>query len=139
MKLSTKGRYGVRLMVHLAMHVGEGPVFLKDIARHQDISEKYLWQLIQPLKISGLVNSTRGAHGGYTLAKKPNEISLLQIIQVLEGPICIVDCVDHPDLCKRSGHCSARELWGEISGKISEILGRVSLDELAHKQQKREM
>jgi Rrf2 family cysteine metabolism transcriptional repressor len=85
MKLSTRGRYGVRMMLELALHYGEGPILLKDIAERQGISEKYLWQLINPLKTTGLVNSLRGAHGGYVLAKAPEAISLKAILQILEG------------------------------------------------------
>ncbi|MBC8227953.1 Rrf2 family transcriptional regulator, partial [bacterium] len=86
MKLSTKGRYGVRLMIDLAIHYGEGNV-LKDIAERQEISEKYLWNLTVPLRIAGLINSTRGPRGGYTLAKHPSEITLKDVVHVLEGPL----------------------------------------------------
>src|SRR5450759_2500949 len=96
MKLSTKGRYGVRLMLDLASHFGEGPVILKQISQREEISEKYLWQLINPLKSVGLVRATRGAHGGYVLAKTPSEITVKDILQVVEGSLCIVECVEKP-------------------------------------------
>lgn len=96
MKLSTKGRFGVRLMIDLALHSGRGPLLLKDIARRQGISEKYLWNLINPLKTVEHVRSIRGAHGGYRLAKQPAEISLKDIMRVLEGCLCLVDCVENP-------------------------------------------
>ena len=98
MKLSTKGRYGVRLMFDLALHYGEGTVSLKDVAKRQGISEKYLWHLIPPLKNAGLINSTRGSQGGYVLAKPPHLISLKEILLVLEGSMCLVDCTEQPSL-----------------------------------------
>ncbi len=135
-KLSTKGRYGARLMMDLALHYGNGPIALKDIAERQEISEKYLWQLIVPLKIAGLINSTRGPQGGYTLSKSPSEITLKDIITVLDGPLCIVDCVDNPKICKRSESCVTRNIWEEVSNKISEILGSITLEDMIEKQGK---
>lgn len=134
MKLSTRGRYGVRLMLDLAFHFGEGPVLLRDIAERQDISEKYLWQLISPLKEAGLVNSLRGAHGGYILAKPPAQINLKEIVTLLEGPLCLVDCVDKPLLCKRSNNCVMRDIWHEVSAKILSALKAISLEEMVKKQ-----
>lgn len=130
MKLSTKGRYGARLMMDLALHYGKGPIALKEIAKRQEISEKYLWQLIVPLKIAGLINSTRGPQGGYTLSKEPSEITLRDIINVLDGPLCIVDCVDKPTICSRSETCVTRNVWAEVSDKISEVLGSITLEDM---------
>ena len=93
MKLSTRARYGVRLMLALAKNYGKEPVYLKDIAKQEDISEKYLSLLIMPLRRIGLVNSVRGAYGGYNLARDPKEITLKEIVVVLEGDCCLVDCV----------------------------------------------
>jgi Rrf2 family protein len=133
-KLSTKGRYGTRLMIDLALHYGEGPVLLKDIAERQDISEKYLWQLIPPLKNAGLINSFRGAHGGYMLAKSPAEMTLKDIVTTLEGSLCLVECVDYPSLCKRAETCVARDVWQEVSQNILEVLESFTLEKLAEKQ-----
>lgn len=130
MKLSTKGRYGVRLMLDLASHFGEGPVILKQISQREEISEKYLWQLINPLKSVGLVRATRGAHGGYELAKAPAEISVKDILEVVEGPICLVDCIEKPATCKRSDFCITRDLWGEASKILSEKLEETTLADL---------
>ena len=121
MKLSTRGRYGVRLMLDLALHYGEGPIFLKDIAERQGISEKYLWQLINPLKTTGLINSQRGAHGGYVLGKAPERISLKEILQILEGSLCLVDCVDNPSFCERS---PLLYLPGHLGGGVEEACSR---------------
>jgi len=130
MKMSTKGRYGVRLMLDLALHNGEGPVLLKDIARRQGISEKYLWNLINPLKTVGLVQSIRGARGGYKLAKKPSEISLKDIIRVLEGPLCLVDCVENPSTCERSPTCITRDVWCEASQNFMKTLENMTLEKM---------
>ncbi len=128
MKMSTKGRYGVRLMLDLALHSGEGPVLLKDIAQRQGISEKYLWSLINPLKTVGLVRSIRGARGGYRLAKEPAEISLKDIMCVLEGPLCLVDCVENPSSCKRSPTCITRDVWCEASQGFLKTLEAMTLE-----------
>ena len=111
MKLSTRGRYSTRLMMELALHFGEGPVLLKDISKVQDISLKYLGQLIIPLKIAGLIKSTRGSHGGYFLSRPPDKIKLSEVISAVEGPIAFTECVDSPDICYRSKTCAAREVW----------------------------
>ena len=138
MKLSTRGRYGVRLMLELALHYGEGPILLKDIAERQGISEKYLWQLINPLKTTGLVNSLRGAHGGYILGKAPDAISLKEILQVLEGPLCLVDCVDNPSLCERADSCISREIWGEASKSMQQPLEDTTLAAMVERQKEKE-
>jgi len=134
MKLSTRGRYGVRLMLDLALHYGEGPVLLKDISKRQGISEKYLWQLINPLKTMGLISSTRGSHGGYALARPPAEISLKEVVRVLEGSLCLVDCVENPAVCERSQTCTSRDVWSEASNQLSQILESMTLDKMVAKQ-----
>ena len=134
MKLSTKGRYGVRLMLDLAAHYGEGPVLLREISRRQDISEKYLWHLIAPLKSAGLIHATRGAHGGYELTKAPSEITVKDVFEVVEGPICLVDCIENPATCKRSDFCIARDLWVDASKALAESLKKTTLASLVKKQ-----
>lgn len=137
MKLSTKGRYSVRFMIDLALHHGQGPILLKEIAERQEISDKYLWQLIPPLKNVGLVTSFRGAHGGYTLAKPPQEITLKDIVTTVEGSLHLVDCVDDPSLCSRAETCVSRDVWNEVAQKILEVLESYTLDELARKQREK--
>jgi Rrf2 family protein len=134
MKLSTKGRYGVRLMFDLALHYGEGAVSLKDVATRQGISEKYLWHLIPPLKNAGLLTATRGAHGGYVLAKPPYLISLKEILLVLEGSMNLVECTDQPSLCQRSSSCVAREVWAEVTDRMLQALASFTLEEMLEKQ-----
>lgn len=130
MKLSTRARYGVRLMVALAVNYGKGPVFLKDIARGEDISEKYLSLIMIPLRTAGLVNSTRGAYGGYHLARDPARINLRDILDILEGESCLVDCVRDPSLCPRISTCVSRDIWMLLGNKISEVLGSINLQDL---------
>jgi len=138
MKLSTKGRYGARAMVDIALYYDQGPVLLKDIAKRQDISEKYLEHIITSLKVAGLVKSIRGAHGGYILAKSPVQIKLSQIIKALEGSTAPVECVDDPKFCPRAELCVTRDVWREIKRGIDEILESISLKDLAEQQKKKE-
>ena len=130
MKLSTKTRYGVRLMVDLACRYGEGPVFLRDIAIREAISEKYLSQIVIPLRKAGLLQSVRVAHGGYSLAGPPAVITLGEIIGPLEG-ISPVDCLENPSACDRVPVCAARDIWAMLGGKIAEALNSVTLRDLA--------
>ena len=134
MKLSTKGRYGVRLMIDLAIHYGEGPVLLREIAKREEISEKYLSNLVNPLKARGLVEATRGVHGGYVLGKRPAEITMKEIVEVLEGSLCLVDCVEKPAACDRVALCVARDLWSEAAQGIGRILGKYSLADMVLRQ-----
>lgn len=129
MKLSTRSRYGVRLMLSLARSYGQGPLFLKDIAKTEEISEKYLSLIIIPLRGVGLVSSTRGAHGGYTLARPPEKITLKEIVDVLEGN-CIVDCIKDPTACSRVETCASRDIWKLLEGRISETLEGITLQQL---------
>jgi len=129
MKLSTRARYGVRLMLSLARSYGQGPLYLKDIARTEEISEKYLSLIIIPLRGVGLVNSTRGAHGGYALARPPEKITLKEIVDVLEGN-CLVDCIKDPSACSRVQICASRDIWTLLDGKISETLDSITLQQL---------
>ncbi len=134
MKLSTKGRYGTRLMVDLAIHHNHGPVLLKDIAARQEISEKYLWQLIPPLKNAGLIRSGRGAHSGYELTRPPEQVTLKDIILAVEGPLLLVQCVRNPNACQRMEACGTRGIWAEVSEKISRVLETVTLSGMAERQ-----
>lgn len=140
MKLSTKGRYGVRMMLELALHYGQGPVLLKDIAQQQEVSEKYLWHLVGPLKTAGLINSLRGAKGGYVLTKSSSQIKLIQIIKALEGSLAPVECVDDPRVCKRISICVTRDVWKRLKDAIEEILGAITLEDLvkSHKRKNRQ-
>jgi len=134
MKLSTKARYGTRAMLELAINYGRSPLSVKDIARSQEISEKYLEHLLALLKTAGLVKSLRGARGGYVLAKPPAEIRLNQIIYVLEGSLAPVDCVDNSALCNRSKFCATRDVWNLIKHSIDQVLYSITLEDLVRRQ-----
>jgi Rrf2 family protein len=138
MKLSTKIRYGARAMLELASHYGEGPIELKEIARKQDISIKYLEQVIIPLRTAGLVKSVRGSKGGYSLARSPSEICLYDVIETLEGPLTLVDCVKDAKLCKRSSSCVTRDIWGDVSEALRRVLTSINLEEMVRRRIEKE-
>jgi Rrf2 family protein len=117
-------------MVSLAEKCSEGPTYLKAIAREQDISEKYLSLIVIPLKSAGLIHSSRGAYGGYLLAREPSKISLKEIVDVLEGETCLVDCVKDARVCSRVPTCPTRDIWAILGEKISEALSSITLDQL---------
>jgi Rrf2 family protein len=118
------------MMADLADNFGTNPVFLKDIAKREDISEKYLSLIVIPLRKAGLIQSTRGAHGGYSLTRVPEKITALEIFDALEGENCLVDCVQNPSKCSRSSICPTRDVWSMLGEKIRETLAAVTLDEL---------
>ena len=127
MKISTRGRYGTRMKLDLAAHHDQGPTPLREIAKRQDLSVKYLEQLIIPLKAAGYIRSVRGARGGYTLARKPDKISVGQIIKVLEGGLSLVDCVEDPKVCEREKNCPTRDIWLGMSERLMEELSSLTL------------
>lgn len=131
-RLSTKGRYGTRLMISLAQHYnnGGGAIILKKISEEEGISIRYLEQIIIPLKIARLVKSIRGAGGGYILARDPSNIKLGEIILALEGSSCLVECVDDPDYCDRIDVCAAYEVWKKASYLLKDYFDKVTLDDL---------
>ncbi len=130
MRLSTRGRYGTRMMLDLAVHHDQGPTPLREIAKRQDLSVKYLEQLIIPLKAAGFIRSVRGAKGGYTLARKPDKISVGEILETLEGGLSLVDCVEDPKVCKREKECPTRDIWLRMSGRLMEELSLLSLQDV---------
>ncbi len=137
MKLSTRGQYGTRALLELALHYGEGPVPLKDIARSQQISLQYLAHLITPLVAAGIVSSIRGPRGGVSLAKPPEAIRLSEVIQLLEGSIAPVVCVSDPKYCSRSELCVTRDIWGELKNVIAGFLESTSLRDLVERHKKK--
>jgi Rrf2 family cysteine metabolism transcriptional repressor len=138
MKLSTRGRYGIRALLDIALHQGEEPVVLRDIARRQQISLRYLDHLITPLVAAGIVRSTRGAGGGIRLARRPDEVKLSEVMQLLEGPIALVDCVKDSDVCSRASICAARDLWEELRQAMSGVLESITLQDLVERQRAKE-
>lgn len=129
MKVSTKARYGLRLMMALANRHGQGPVFLKDIARDQELSEKYLSRIVIELRAAGLVDAFRGANGGYVLAGEPYAITVGDVVGTLED-MTPVDCVRNTAACNRVELCSANEVWRRLDKAIQETLGGITLDDM---------
>jgi Rrf2 family transcriptional regulator, cysteine metabolism repressor len=132
MKLSTKGRYGVTAMFDLAIKYGQGPISIKEISERQSISEPYLEQLFASLRKAGLVNSIRGAQGGYVLAYKPLDITVGQIIRTLEGPIAPTECVSEkePLLCNKSDICITKSIWENIRDSINDVIDNITLSDM---------
>jgi len=125
MKISTKGRYGLTIMIELAKKYGEGPTSLKSIAKDNDLSEHYLEQLASPLRNAGLIKSIRGAYGGYILTKGPKEITAGDVIRVLEGPLTIVEGIEEEKPAQQS-------LWLQIRDAVKNVLDQTTLEELAN-------
>lgn len=130
MKLSTRSRYGTRMMVDMAQRFDEGPVQIGEIAKRQEISVKYLEQLIIPLKKANYVTSTRGPKGGHMLAKPPEKITVGEIVKVLEGGIDLTDCIENPGACEKSDTCLTRGVWQEATEAMYDKLNSVTLSEM---------
>jgi len=131
MILSTRGRYGIKMMLELALNYGKGAMPLKDIANRQSLSDTYLEQLISPLRKKGFVKSTRGAQGGYELAKKPSEIKVGDIIRVLEGSLAPSQCVleEEPE-CSKAEYCATKLLYEKITESINNVIDSISLKDM---------
>lgn len=130
MKLSTKGRYGLKAMFELSLTQNSGPVPLKYIAKKQNISDQYLEQIFSSLKKSGLVKSVRGAQGGYLLAKEPKDITVGDILVVLEGPVSLSDCVLDEDICENSNICVTKIVWEKIKKGIEDVIESITLQDM---------
>ena len=135
MKISTKGRYALKLMVDLALEGKEGPVALRDVAKRQEISEKYLEQLVAPLIRSGLLKSVRGASGGYLLTKSPAEYTAGEILRAQEGSLAPVSCADSDHPCERQDRCSTAPLWRRIAQAVDEVVDNTTLQDLVDEYQ----
>jgi Rrf2 family iron-sulfur cluster assembly transcriptional regulator len=131
-RLSTKGRYGTRLMLNLARHYqnGKESIILKNVSEEEEISIRYLEQIIIPLKINRLVKSIRGAGGGYILARHPSEIKLSQILLALEGACCLVECVEDNDYCSKIDDCAAYEIWKKASYFLKDFFDKTTLQDI---------
>ena len=131
-RLSTKGRYGTRLMISLAQYYqnGKESIILKKISDEEDISIRYLEQIIIPLKIARLVKSIRGAGGGYILARKPSDIKLGEILLALEGSCCLVECVDDEDYCDKIQKCATYDVWKNASSLLKDYFDSTTLQDL---------
>ena len=125
-------------MLELASHYGEGPIELKEIAKKEDISLKYLEQVINPLRAAGLVKSIRGSKGGYSLAKPPSEICLYDVVETLEGPLNLLECLRDVKVCQKVPFCVTRDIWKEVSEAISKIFYSVTLEDMVNRKRDKE-
>lgn len=125
-------------MLELASRYGEGPIELKEIAKRENISLKYLEQVIIPLRTAGLVKSVRGSKGGYALAKPPSEICLNDVVEILEGPVNLVECLRDPKVCQKSSSCVTRDIWKEVSDAIYGIFHSITLEEMVNRRKEKD-
>ncbi|HNS31406.1 MAG TPA: Rrf2 family transcriptional regulator [bacterium] len=139
MKISTKTRYGLRAMVDLVVNYRGMPVLIKEIARRQNISDKYLEHIMLALKKAGLVESVSGSGGGYFITRDPATITAFDIVKVLEGSLAPVPCIDSDNICGRSARCSVSNLWFRVREAMVGILNSTTLKELAENKNKREI
>ena len=138
LKISTKGRYALRLMIYIAANSNGKPVSIKDVAKNEDISDKYLEQIITQLSRAGLVKSARGAQGGYMLAKEPQEYTVGEILRLLEGNLAPVACVDDTkEACTRADECVTMEVWREIKDAVNKVVDNITLADLVEQQRQK--
>lgn len=140
MKLSTKGKYGVRAVFEIARHYGKGPITIKEIVERQGISFSYLEQILHRLGKAGLIESVRGPAGGYLLARKPSDLTIGDIVRTLEGPIALSHCLEPGESgeCYQADDCVARMVWTKVGAKIEEALDSITFNDLLHQDQRRE-
>jgi Rrf2 family protein len=131
MRISTRTRYGLRLMVNLALNYDKGYAFLKDVAKSEGISEKYLSLIVIPLKAAGMLATIRGVHGGYILSKHPSKISVKEIVEILEGDLSLVECSKDEKYCIKYKNCVTHDIWSGLSEKIADFLNSFNLEEIA--------
>jgi Rrf2 family protein len=138
MKLSTRARYGSRALLDIALQGSEEPVQLKDIAQREGISLQYLEHLVTPLISAGIVRSQRGAKGGVMLARPASAINLSEVVNILEGNIDPVECIDNPAVCSRSNCCITRDIWDEVKKAIDAVLENITLQNMVERYRERE-
>lgn len=137
MKLSTKVRYSTRAMFDLAAHHGNGPVLLKDIAQRQEISLKYLERIFSSLKTAGLVKAYRGSKGGYALSQPPSQVKVSSIVEAVEGPFELVECVGSKTACRRVNSCVMHDVWNELGKTMAGVLSAATLEDLLTRDKKK--
>jgi Rrf2 family protein len=134
MWVSTKAQYGMRALIEVAVG-GDRPTSLKTVADRQGLSHQYLEQIFAVLRRAGIVESIRGARGGYRLARHPDQLSALEVVELLEGTVAPVQCIDDEDACGRTGACSTEPLWREVDAAVRRVLGGTSLADLMAERQ----
>ena len=137
MKISTRGRYGLRILLDLALHDNGSPRMIRDIAGSQRISEKYISRLIIDLRRAGMVKSIRGSRGGYRIARYPKNLTVLDVIEVMEGPVSLIDCVT-TECCDRQRGCAVRSIWCDMNNQIRSALAAVTLQDVIDRQRENE-
>ncbi len=133
MRISSRAHYGLRMMTELAKGYGGPPMSLTEIARRETLPLAYLEQLVAPLRKSGLVEGTRGLHGGYRLARSPLQVTVLEIVEIMEGPVAPVECLAEgyrSGTCQREPECLSRPLWGRLQQAVKQVLGGTTLQDL---------
>lgn len=138
MRISTRARYGTRAMLDVALHCPEGPVHLKDVARRQQVSKKYLEHLTSRLQAAGLLRSARGTRARTSLGRRASDIRLSEIFETLEGPFAVLECIDNPERCPRSRTCATRDIWTRVSNAARALLESITLEDLCHQQRAKE-
>ena len=138
MKLSTRTRYGLRAMIELGLNFNKGPVLMKSISENTYISRKYLHSILTSLKSAGLVRSIRGTGGCSSIARHPSEIKVSEVVSVLDGSLCVVECVENINVCEKSNNCIASDVWSELSEAIERTLENISLEYLILKKEKKD-
>jgi Rrf2 family protein len=131
MKITAQSRYALRILLDLAVHGGDGVRSIKEIAASQDISEKFTSRIVVPLRRAGFVATARGAKGGLKLARVPEKITLLDIVEATDGPLALVACLAKPGVCPRQGRCAAEKAWGEVDAALSAALRAKTLADVA--------
>lgn len=129
--ISTRSRYGLRFLVELSQRTNEGPVDLRSIAEHQEIPETYLAKLIVPLRSAGIIRSARGAKGGYELARNASQVSICEVVEILEGRMSLLECTEHPETCARSADCPTLPVWVGLEKAVRDYLQSVSVADVA--------
>ena len=137
MKISTRGHYGTRAMLELALHYSDKPLNLTDIARINEIPRGYLAQIMTSLLSAGLVRSVRGKDGGFMLAKPPQSITLNKVLRATEGPITLVPCLENPKSCRRSPICVPHDIWKKLKKAMDNVLDSVTLMDMVKVQRKK--
>jgi Rrf2 family protein len=130
MKLSTRGRYGTRLMLELTRHYGYGPISMSQISKNQNIPIKYLEQLVIPLKKAKLITSVRGPRGGHMLARAPEKISIWELLDLLESKFTFADCLKNPNICENTDTCPVRPVWGKALNLMMKHFKETSLKDI---------
>ena len=138
MKITAQSRYALRILLDIAAHGGSGPRSIKEIAASQGISEKFISRIVVPLRRAGLVATERGAKGGLRLGKRPENVTLLAIVEAMDGPLALVPCLARPGACERQGRCAAERAWGKANGALAAALRETTLEDVAEDERRME-